>query len=440
MSVTYGTTAIPSDQHTVLEGDTVDIGAAFENTVGLIGGMDVSNGDANPGEVYQIESPSEAQTMFGDQSELHIQTQLAYQQGSVGLVYALAVSESETTESFSTTSSGTLGNDQVLDPRIHPEHDITAQDTTEGVSVDVVIVDEDPPTAPSDANTINLNPVTQDWEADESSSYDITYTHGDFSSEDIGKVVDEDPRKIAVLTESSSVINTADTEITDAANGYDFMTGVYGAEPLISDFANYTDSLNSRRASLVYSSRGYIDDAQTDEQRTAGAVAAEMCSVPLGRSTTNNSINGFTALKNAPQSPQDASDLTDAQVLPVYRDGEIEIVKDMTTSTTQKFERVYAMDVIDEATEISHGVSKQFIGEQNTQTTRNNLRRSHINAYIGMVDTAPPQLDGFSINVSEDTSNDNKVNVEIGLSVVDVMDIIDVTMTVGDIIGQPQVA
>jgi hypothetical protein len=432
--VTYGTTAIPSDQITVLSGGTVAVSVAFENSVGVVGGMDTANGTATDGEVVTVNSPTDAATKFGDGSELHEAVQLLFQNGA-GTVYALPVAESDTTESFSSTSSGVLNNVPAFDPNVQPEHDITAVDGG-GTTVDVNIVYDEGSdiSTPSASDTINLNPVTGEFEADASDTYDITYSYGDYSTTAMESLLDKSPRIVNVLTENEGVANDLATELNARATNFDFMHGVVGASPEISDVPNYSNGVDERRISIAYPSRGYVDAAETEEVRTTPAIAGELAGLPLGLSATNNSIGGFQGIRGELTGPNEAGTLIDAEVMPLLNYPPLTITKDMTTASEPKFERVYAMQVIDEMTELSHIISRNFVGDQNTEANRSNLRRSHENAYIGARDGTPPLLDDFEVAVSESPSDPNKVNVNIGLDVVNVMDTIDVTITVGEII------
>lgn len=441
--VTYGTTAdIPKDQITVLEGGTVAVSVAFENSMVVVGGMDTANGSATPGNVIAVESPSDAQTLFGDGSELHEQSQLAFQNG-VGSLYMMPVAETTTTETFGSstaTDSGTLSNVPFMDPSVHGEHDVTAQDVTEGTSVTVNVVYVDgSPSAPTSSNEINLDYITGQWTADETSEYDITYTYGDYSASALQPAVDQATRMVAVCTEHESVVNDLASELNSNAQNFTFSHGIAGATPKedgvqTNTYAtNYSDGVDERRISLVSPSRGYVDAAETNAVRTVGAVGGYLASLPLGVSATADSLGGFTGLRSE-LTPQDAGDLIDKQVMPLIDYPPVEIVSDMTTSTTQKFERVYTNQVVDEATELSHQISREFVGEQNTETQRRLLARSHKNAFGTMENGTPPQLDDYTVSVSEDNSDPNKTNVNVALDVVDVMDLIDVTMTVGDIV------
>lgn len=434
--VTYGTTAIPSDQITVISGGTVSVSAAFENSIGLMGGMDTANGTATEGEVTRVSSPSDAQTKFGEDSELHEAAQLAFQQGA-GTVWALPVTETSVTAEVQSSQSGSVDNAPTFDPRVNEEHAVTATDTGTG-SADINLVDEPPTSAPSTTDQIDFYPPTGEYYADAApdGDYEFTYDYGDYSSTEMDPLLDKSPRIVVVLTESESVTNTLATELNSRAVDFDFMHGVTGAQVSVTP-SSYSDGVDERRISMVYPSRAYTDDAETNEERTTAAVGGYLASLSLGLSSTNDGIGGFISLKNPLSGPSEAGTMRDAGVLPLLNyggDQGITVVQDMTTSTEPKFERVYAMQIIDEMTELSHLISREFVGEQNTEANRQSLRRSHTNAYIGARDGTPPLLDDFVVSVSQNDSDPNQVDVAIGLDVVDVMDTVSVTITVGNII------
>jgi len=129
----------------------------------------------------------------------------------------------------------------------------------------------------------------------------------------------------------------------------------------------------------------------------------------------------------------EAADLIDAGVLPLKRvGGSISVLKDVTTSSDPQFNRFYVSEITDEATEISHRISQSFIGRANTQENRILLQTNHEEAYDEM--QSDELLDNYTIGVTEDASDDDAVNVTIGLDVVDIMDNINVEITVGDVI------
>lgn len=430
MAQTYGTTVIPSDQITVRSGGTVAISTAFETTLGLVGGMDSANGSATEGEVQTIETTPDAEDAFGADSELARAVNTAFAQESPpSTIYAIGVSETTgVTDSFASTTSGVLENVPVFDPNVQPEHEITAQDTVESATVDVNIVYESPPATPSDANTINLNPITGEFEADESSDYDITYDYGDYTTA-ISDVADKTPRTLAVLSENESVGNDLVSTLKNSAENFGFMHGMIGVSPEVT--ANdYSDNFDSRRLSVVAPSRAYLDTANTEMVRTVGAAGGKQAGKGLGDSTTYESLAGLVDL-NTKYTNSELGTLIDAEVYTLKQGGGIDVVKDMTTSEDVKFERIYASEIIDEATEISHRISQQFIGELNSQENRTALESSHYSQYKALA--ADDLLDNYYASASLG-STDDEVVLNIGLDIVGIMDTIDVTISIGDVI------
>lgn len=429
---TYGTTAIPSDVVTVLSGSTVDISIGFNAVVGLVGGMDTSTGTASAGTVKEVKSASEAQDYFGDESELHRAVRLAYANG-VKNIFAVGVTETSVTNE-SASQSGSTANAPIFNPDLQPEHSITFTDTTDG-DLTVNIVYDDTVSTPTDADTVNINPITGDYEADAAAtgSYEIDYDYGDYTTA-MDSIVQEDVRFVAVgCEEGSGFISPLATDLDNEDDDFNFMRGVVGGVPGQTE-ANYSDTIDDQRICIVQPPLG--DNADDNLVRNCFAVAGLLASAPLGESrtgTNHGKLDGLNAL-NTDYSTSDLKKFAnDHQLLPLKHGANIYVVKDMTTSTDAKFERVYATEIVDEAVEVSHQINEAFIGDLNTEENRAAIRDLHRGAYAEMRDDRPPLLDEYSVTVSKDSTNDDEVDVEIGLDVVDVMDTIDVTMTVGDV-------
>jgi hypothetical protein len=435
---TIGTTAIPSDQITVIGGGTTSVSAAFESTVGMVGGMDTSNGTANTGEVTQVRTPTDAEDAFGQDSELANAATLAIQNGA-SLVYAYPVEETTVSAETQSAQDGTLDN-VPFDPRVNPEHSISVSDSGGG-SVDVSLVDSPPSSAPSEADTVEVYPPTGEYYADAApsgSNYEFSYDYGDYSTSALAAVVDESPRIVVALSETPSVISDLDAEVGSNETNFDLMHALGGGEVGVSsDTANASTPVTSDRMSVLGPSRGYLDAAETEQARTTAAVAGELAGIPLGLSSTNNSIAGFQSLVSPLSGPVDAGELIDNGFMPLLdyggNDGVV-IVKDMTTSDEPKFERVYSNQITDEVVTLLHEIARDYVGEPNTDGERANLRRSVRNMLNGLEGSTPPLLDDSVASVSQSDSDDNAVDVTIGISPVGVMDTIKATVVVGDIV------
>jgi len=428
MAETYGTTSsLPSTQVIVDSGATVQVGAAFETTAGLIGGYDADDGSATGGDVEQITSSSEAVAAFGEDAELTTQCNLALQNGAT-TIYAAGVEETTTTENLSATSSATLSNAPLFDPRVQPDESVTVTDTSEAASVTVNYVDETP-TTPSESNTANLNPITGEIEFDESSDYDVEYSYGDYETA-VENVMQFVPRAVGVLTENTSVVNDALGEANTYDVNFDF-THVFGGEFVdFEDVPNYSNAYDDRRLAVVTSPRAYTDETETTEVRTIGAVVGKQAGLPLGDTSTVESLSGLVSLKDTPSNTQAAA-MIDKGLYVLQERGAVTVVKDTTTSSDPRFERVAWSEIVDEATEISNVISQNFIGEANTEDNRLRLGENHRSAYDELL--ADNLLDEYVVSVSE-SADPSVVDVGIGLNVVDYMDRIEVDIRVGDVV------
>lgn len=423
----YGTDTIPGDIQSVGSGNTVDVAGEVVRTAGLVGGMDTVNGTATPGTVERVRTVSDAATLFGQNSELYKAVQLVFDNATGVELYAVGVAETSDSENFASTSSGTL-SELPFDPNVHPDHTIT--ETTVGATVNIVY--EDPVSTPTDADTINLNPQTGDFEADASDTYDISYDYGDYASA-ITAMAAQVPRIFMVLSEDPAQLDNLVTAMTDAEADFDFMHGLIGtpAGTTAANHLDYTSTEDEWRLSVVASSRGYTDVAETDMVRTVAAVGGYMAGRPLGDSSTYDTLTGIVSLYDT-FTPAQSATLIDKGIIPLMKFQNITVVKDMTTSSEAKFERVYAVEIVDEVSEISHTVSRSFVGEHQTRENRILLYEAHRTPYSDL--RGRGLLDNFVVTVTQNGSDPNQTDVEIGVDIVNVMDTISVNTVVGDVV------
>lgn len=418
----------------------------------IVGGYDNSTADTSQftvGEPTEVDSGDEAGDIFGSDSELQRQTELAFLNGA-RTVYCLALAENTTTESFATTSSGTLSNTPIFDPSVNTEHSVTAQDTSEGVSVDVNIVYESAPTAPSNSNEININPNTGEWTADASSSYDITYDYPTWDSATSVEAADAGATFVLLCTEVESVINTFLSEVNSRLKDFTFEYVVGGTtvRPSGTDAgtwaSNYTDSLDDKRAAVVSSPRGWTDSTQTEEVRTVGAVGALFAAQDLGHSATGDSVAGIQSVRT-PYTYSDADGFgseSDAAlgVTPLVRvNGAIEVDEDLTTSTQDKFRDLYRVQIADALTDDLGIIARDFRGDYPNipESRRQHLKIPIQETLASYENNSPPLLaavDGsqpYTLSVSGDPNNDERAVVSVGADIVGIAKEVDITLNVG---------
>lgn len=432
---TYGNSVLSGAVIDVLIGDTNAISLAFNSRIGIVGEMDTSGGSATEGSVVDVPSSSDAQTLFGDNSHLHKAVKTAYANG-IADIKAIPITETTgTTESFAGTSSGTLTNAPVMDPNVTTNHTISAQDTVEAASVTVNIVyDVGTPSAPTSSNEMNLNPISGEWAADASSDYDITIDHGDWTSAIQTMAAESDVRGLAAINAAESVSSDLVTELgSRAQNNLDFKFGVSGAMPNISDPSTFTDGIDDFRAIRCAASRGWLDSSQTEEASTAAAVAAKFASQELGGAvggTDKGELAGFDSLRTS-YSPTDVSNLHGEQITAVMDNPNIHVEKGLTTSTKTDLDRVFKVEILDEATEVLNQISNQFDQSLNVGENREDLRDQYDTGFSDM--ESDNLLDDYSLTVTEGSA-DNEVDVTAGVDLVDAIDTININLSVGDVI------
>lgn len=434
MAITYTTLG-----STVTITPTGVVPAAQLNTdVAIVGGYDSANADpgVTAGESTTVSSTVQADNQFGPNSELARQARLATLNGA-GNIHGVPVPETQTTETFGSstaTSSGTLGNVPVFDPRVHPDHEITAQDVTDSTSVTVNAV-YGVPVAPSDANTININPRTGNWEADSSSEYDITYTYGDYTTA-IENAVDEEVRAVIVCSEADTVKSTLRNNLEDAESNFRFLRGIVGARPDIqpADVSTYTPSEEDWRMVEVASARG---TSSAGGVRTVGAIGGLVASQPIdvSGSITYDDVAGLETL-NVAYSPTEASNFTQVTAIT----DQFEVAEGVTTSSEVSFRDIYKVEIIDFVVENLYARLKNFKGGSNAQSARrlfaSRLRRL-LSSY-SVPNAQPPLLasgDGSKpYYVSQSLgATDTETNVTVGIDVAPIAKTVNLDLSVGPI-------
>ena len=419
MERSYGTSATVGDQIHIIPGASTPVAGPFAMDAGVVGGMNVDDGDAEAGEAVTLNTLSDAVDEFGEESELYYQSRLALRNGAERVI-AVGVEETEI-EAESLEAGGTLENFPIFDPTVHPDHEISVSDGMEDIDVEIVYDDADVDEAAE--NTVIINPITGSYDADET-GYDIDYTFGAYESA-IDAIADASPRSVAVCTEDESLGDYLAGALEDVASDFEFAHGYIGAPR--GSAANYEHDMDEPRASIVHASRAMVGD---QEVRTLGAVAGEHASLRLGKSSTNNTIRGIDSLVDN-FSPQEASELADNRVMPVIYDGVYKVFMDQTTSMEANLSRVYANEIVDEGAHRLHNVNDGYIGEPQTDANLENIAEAYHSTLTDMRrNRDPPLLDGFTVTL--DTSGNNVI-VTVGYDVIGIIDRIETRIIVGEV-------
>lgn len=434
MAITYdtlGSTVTIYPRGTVAPGQ-------LNTEVAIVAGYDSDNADASvsEGEATVVNTGTEAGTMFGEDSELAWQAELAFNNGATA-VHGVPPEETSTTETFgdgSSTSTGTL-SDHPFDPNVHPGKEITAQDVTESEDVDVNIVYEDSPATPSEPNTINISMTTNDWEADSSSEYDITYAHGDYTAA-IETAVGRTVRAVGVSTEHDEHKETLDEELDDAASNFRFHRGVTGSQVDIetSGTGSYEPTVDDWRSVEVAPSRGSTSNGDV---RTVGAIAGMVASQPIDvtGSITYDTVSGFESLRTEFR-PSEAEAFGRVTAIT----DEYEVASGTTTSSERVFQDIYKAEIIDFIVEGLYTRVKDYSGGSNADSAQRRFK-SRLKRYLASQaapNATPPLLasgDGsqpYTVTVDQG-SVDTETDVDIGIDVAPIAKEVTLGVSVGPI-------
>lgn len=429
MAISYNTLG---GQVNITGGGTIPA-SDLNSTVALVGhyNPDTADGSVTPSEPTLVSSRTDAETLFGEQSELARQAALALANGA-GTVYAIPVATSSESEAVTAASSGELTNTPLVDPRV-TTYEITAVDGNED-SVNTIAVDGTP-SSPIENNTIRINPLTGEWKATSSGDYDISYQTGAYDDA-IASAVDLNPRVAALASEDPGAIITLQTDLATAASNFRFSRGVAGATPAIgpSEVADYTPTTDSWRVVEVAPSRGDDGDG---EVRTVGAVAGLVASQPIDvtGSVTYDTLAGLVSL-NEQYPPATASNYE--RVLAVT--DEFAVAEGLTTASETAFADIYKAEIIDLIVEQLYERIKNYRGGSNAQPAQRKFRariKRSLSAQATPI-AQPPLLasgDGsrpYSVSVSTGAT-DSEAVVSVGIDPAPIAKTVTLDMSVGPI-------
>jgi len=331
--------------------------AGTSDAVAIVGGYDEQNAssEVTAGEATKVTDPTSADTQFGI-SELS-RASAAVAGNGVTDIYGVPVSETETTESVSGAQTFSLSEAPLFNPDLHPDHSITVTDTQEATDCTVEISYAETLATPSEENTVVINPLSGDAEADATSDYEVTYTYGTYDTA-IQTAADLPVRYVIVLQEDASVKATLTAELAAVAADLDFKRGVMGATPEIgsTDISDYTPNQRDWRLVEVAPALGTGADGPV---RTAAAIGGFMASQPIGPdgSTLYDNVSGLTGL-NTPYRSSEVRSFDG--VTAITRNGVVG--QAVTTSDVEQFQNVYATEIIDDVALDLFGTARSYAG------------------------------------------------------------------------------
>lgn len=436
---TFG--GFPGVQIQTQGGGIAGVQVGSEEILVLFGEADLANGTASVEDPTQIGARTEADKKFGDGSELADAMKEALGNGAnIDYLYGVAVATTSVTdETFSSSSSGTLANA----PIVEDLSTITVTDTVDATDATVEFRYDSPPSAPSNADTVHINPLTGEWAADSSSDYEFDYEYQEWSNafDAADNVVSEGETAVyAPLSEAESVASTLSSKVNTLRGEYQMVKGLMGAQPNANssesppdpryNTGTYSDAIDNDSMFLIAPAR-----RQDSTKTIIGGVAGLFAGHAINEPVYNDAVSAYTDLEQK-LARSEAQDFRDNQVIPVRQAGSIRVKDNLSTSTASDWERdFWRRRIVDRVILLSKQVGEATVGRINDERTREQARSTlfvQLRGLVGERLLKPNEGDttNWYVNVYEDSSNSDQVNIDVGITPLGIVKRIDQTITI----------
>jgi len=370
MTITIGNT--PGTEVTLEAGAIGGIEIGAEEKLVIFARGDSTNGNAQTNSPVKIGSKGEAETQFGQDSHLTKLLKQAIDNGAntAYLWGVMPATQAVTGEAHGGTQSFSLGNS----PVIEDSSEITVRDTVEGADLTTEFRYAPPPSTPSDDNTAYIRPQSAEVETDTSTDYEVDYKYLDWES----AFASAD----AIVNEGESGVYFAGTDAESVASllfskaknlrdpAYKMVKAGAGAPPNANtgetppdpdyDTTNYSDNLDSLPGFVFAPAR---QDDTTDT--LLGAVAGIAAGNDLTNPIRGDQLSGVSVESGVDDDATldwgERNDLRDAQVIPIKKEGSINLDGNVSTNTSENWETSFqAVRVVDRAILTVYAVAEQI--------------------------------------------------------------------------------
>lgn len=411
----------------------------------------IATATGTPETPEQINGRIEADEKFGADSELAQGLREALSNGAnIDYLYGVAVNRIDVdseTQTLTAGSTGTLDNAPITE-------DVSLISTDDsGNPFDIEFRYNGAPATPTGEDELYINPLTGEYAVTSGTVNDahstIGYKYPDwdsaFSATDVQNVVNENETGIYVaLSDSDAVSINLHSEIsTLRTSEYKLISGLSGAEP--NDNSSETppdaqyDTANYGSANQSIDSDFYFKVAPArveNEPRTIlGGVGGLFAGNSISNPVYNDALNGYQGLEQE-FTRTDANNLRNNNIIPVRQAGSIRVEDNLSTSTETDWERdFFRRRITDRVVLIGKTVGDAIIGRVNNEDTRFAAERLISAEIRGLVDDGvlkPNTADttNWFVEVYEDSTNSDQVNIDIGITPYGVVKRIDESVTI----------
>ena len=455
--------AIGEEEKLVLFGEAQ---YADDDTLQSDGTEDALSADASPESAVQINARREADSNFGAGSELADGMREALGNGAnIDFLYGVAPRRYNVADETQSTQSGTLDNAPIWEENVADESNIQAiavEDDTGPVAMTVEYDYSSPPAQPSAADTVAVNPLTGEYAADAApdGDYQFDYKYLDwqsaFDAAEVTAIVEEDETGIYdALSDSEAVSADLDSTVTTHRGNYKLINAISGAQPndnelitsddlsLASDHSNYTRR-DARFDTSTFTQTSVDADhhfmlapvREADVPKTVlGGVGGLFAGNPISDPIYNDPLSGYSDLEQS-FTKTEADEMRDENVIPIRQAGSIRVKDNVSTSTATDWERdFWRRRIADRVILIGKTIGDTIIGRINDEQTRSaagRLIRAEIRELVDdrLLKPNTAEETNWFVDVYEDSTNSNEVNIDIGFTPYGIVKRVDETITI----------
>jgi hypothetical protein len=413
----------------------------------------------------QISSNNNANAKFGTGSELAEAMILARTNGAnVDFLYGVAVPREDVVDeaiSGASGDSGTLSNVELVEDPSSFEVKDSGGST---LDVDIEFRYEDAPAsdggyaaAPDD--TLFVNPLNGAYQVTDgamaTTAATVSYTYSDYNAaltaEEVRRVVNETETGIyAVLSDSTSVATSLQAEVSARRDDFQLVNGLCGAEPNSSQVfednevrggadARYDTGAYSKDAALTDESMYLFAPARQEDTDVTviGAIGGLFAGNPIDDPIYNDALSGVSALEQT-FTKSDADNMRGQNVIPLREAGLIRVVGNRSAAFGESgavAPDFFTRRITDRVIIIAKQVGDRIIGRINDQDTRDAAQRLIFAelrelARDGLIRNNAGDTTNFSVEVTEDATNSNEVDIDISFTPFGIVKRVDETITV----------
>lgn len=419
---------------------------------------DTVDGDASAGELRNINAPREAETLFGAGSELAEGMQEALLNGAnIDFLRAMAVPRVDVTGETQGAQTGSLENVEIFED----VSTITADD--DGTSLSVEFRYNGAPTAPTESNTVHINPLTGEYAADAAPTnveFTFDYKHVDYASAfnepAVANFINEDETGLLfALSDSDAVSTSLGTIVSTLRENYQLVTGFTFGEPndnLVLESAETTDdnggaeprydTANYDTANQSVSDNAFFKPAPArvsdDPDKTiGGGLAGLYAGKPIDDAVYNEVVQGYSQLEES-LNKTEADELRDNDLIPVRSAGSVRVKGNRATNFSDSGSVAadfFTRRITDRVILVVKQIGDAIIGRINNPETRAQAEDAILNqlgslANDGVIQGNGGDNDGFSVSVYEDSTNNEQVNIDVAFTPFGIVKRVDANVTV----------